>query len=162
MGCHTWFYTPAIQQPSYEEVRSKLIKSYLDQISLYERHINNDLNEDELFLITCESHDKSKQNIAILERIVRRLKGGYCQLATLNRYKFISEYDFSFRTKKFYIEVNFHDIFRVNNYPNIELLSLQETYQFIAQNQITDYSGKWKPLLIQFWNDYPEGRITFG
>jgi len=52
MGYHTWFYTPVEQQPTYEEVRSKLMESYLDQISLYERHINDELSEDDTFFIT--------------------------------------------------------------------------------------------------------------
>ena len=58
-----------------------------------------------------------------------------------------------------YQEVEYHDIFRVRNYPGIRLYTLDETYEFINDNNITEVHTE---SLKSFWEKYPLGMIQFG
>ena len=62
-----------------------------------------------------------------------------------------------------------HDIFRIGKYRSDRLFSMEETLNFIKKNkdEILHYhhmvEGKdWKQNLEKFWNQYPDGMISFG
>ncbi len=53
----------------------------------------------------------------------------------------------------------YHDLFRIGNYPETRLYSLEETEDFIEDQQITEVD--WV-CLKEFWERYPDGLIKFG
>lgn len=53
----------------------------------------------------------------------------------------------------------YHDLFRVHNYPNDRLFSLEETIAFIKKNDVKEVM--WDDLK-EFWSVYPDGMIMFG
>ena len=56
-----------------------------------------------------------------------------------------------------------HDLFRIFDYPNIHLLSLNQTLKFIEQNKNKmSFSDHWEQSLIDFWCNNPNGLIRFG
>lgn len=58
-----------------------------------------------------------------------------------------------------FVETEFHDLFRIGGYPETQLFSLDETIDFIGQNQLkkVDYLS-----IFKFWQKYPDGLIEFG
>jgi transposase len=58
----------------------------------------------------------------------------------------------------------------IENYPTVELFSLDETLNFIEKNKdkiyyyhFNEVSKKdWKERLFVFWNEYPNGMIDMG
>jgi hypothetical protein len=67
---------------------------------------------------------------------------------------------------------DFHDLFRINDYPTIELHSLEETMAFIDKRQrardldkkihFLDPKEETFELLKEFWEKHPDGMINFG
>ena len=56
-----------------------------------------------------------------------------------------------------------HDIFRIENYPEVYLTSLFETLNFIEQNkEKVTFSENWKEKIEEFWRIFPNGVIEFG
>lgn len=54
----------------------------------------------------------------------------------------------------------FHDLFRVGDYPETTLHSFEETTEFIENNKVKG-DIYWDELK-KFWEKYPDGLITFG
>lgn len=173
MGCHTWFYKKIEVQPTYEEVREKMLDYYRNELGYYERHLTDSLSKKEAWLFENKSKQESECLQAILLRTIRRIENRTCTLATLRRYAgwAVSGSHFCERDQQFYEETGWHDLFRINEYPTDELLSLEETLEFIEKN-----SDKiaWGPLptvygkeavkarLKSFWDEHPTGLICFG
>jgi hypothetical protein len=56
-----------------------------------------------------------------------------------------------------------HNLFRIRNYPNDKLLSLEQTMEFIEKHkERISFSEDWEEELIKFWSKHPDGVIEFG
>ena len=53
----------------------------------------------------------------------------------------------------------YHDLFRIEGYPNVILFSENQTIDFIKENKIKNVD--WSSLK-EFWKVYPDGIILFG
>ena len=166
MGCHTWFYTKSKNQYDYETAQKYVIESYEREIALLKRYLTDSLTKDEIEY-GCFNIQDNKENVfntlQIYERKLRLVSNGFCKVATMTRFSVTGckEYFIS-RTKQFYVETKYHDIFRVSNYPNNVLLSLEETLKFIDAHEIRYIHNDYLDRLKQFWLEYPEGVIVFG
>ena len=166
MGCHTWFYKKLDNQPDYEDIRLEMLEFYKTEIGYYERHISNTLSDDEKWLFEDKSIEDSIHALNVLKRHYRLIEGRYCKVATLSKYPGFTNrgLDFSRVNGQFYVGIdNYHDAFRIGNYPEDELFSLQETLDFIEKHKDEiRYNDDWKKEIEEFWTKYPNGRITFG
>ena len=165
MGCHTWFYTLADPQPTYEEIRSKLIDLYKSEQGYYQRHLSGTLDEDEAFLFEDKTIQESTHAVQVLDRLIRRLENRTCKVATLRRVYQIGSYTYCETNGLIYKPVrNFEDLFR-NPYSDVELLSFEDTIKFIEQNSDRvwfAYSAEiTMQKLRQFWDENPNGMINF-
>jgi len=96
------------------------------------------------------------------------VKKGLCNVAVMNKQPEHSEYVVG---KGFYIVCkDFHDMFRVGDYPDDSLFSYQECLDFIKRYEdkynttieIWKRDGAIKNSLQEFWDKYPDGMIRFG
>jgi len=96
------------------------------------------------------------------------VKKGLCNVAVMNKQPEHSEY---IPNKGFYIVCNdFHDMFRVYDYPSDRLFSYQECLDFIKKYEERDnikitiwkQEGHKKDSLQEFWEKYPDGMLRFG
>lgn len=171
MGCHTWFYRKADPQPTYEEIRQKLLELYAKERGYYERHVSNTLAEDEKWLFDDKTIQDSEYAIVVLTRIISRIEKRLCKVATMRRIWQVSKFRFCERNQQAYEEVGLHDLFRIGKYPEDELLSLEETLSFIEAREkeiafgpMPTIYGKDEVIrrLKEFWEQNPEGMIRFG
>jgi len=134
MGCHTWFYNRLEKQPIYEEVR-ELYLSFLKRNVKELREELTQLRENPNYLIL----EEVQRQLNVCERIERIVESGLCKVATLKRYGDCIDDDivYSDKTKFFYKSINrFHDMFRVYDYPMEQLLSEEETLNFLRSKNI--------------------------
>lgn len=207
MGCHTWLCAKADKQPDFEEIKSEVLKIYQEEINFLTKHINGDLEEDEKWLLDDQQTiEDSKYKLSIFERQVRIMNKNLCKIAICNKYDLIigkDEFERSYKYDSFkqtlYVDLAgcnlkpeeewYYDTFRIENYPQDKLYSLQQTLDFIKTNtrkirfgylelsnpENTDpFKRKWKEFdrigakkkaikrLKEFWNKYPDGMIYFG
>ena len=170
MGCHTWFYKKI--NVSYEEAKEIYIKNTTESIDRLEKWLNNPTSEE--YLEVVEDYPEYTleymvKELAIYKRKRRIVEKGLCKEAVLRSY-----FDPTFKTTFKYIKGKGHfqsldwcDIFRIGNYPEDRLFSLEETLDFIKRNEdkIYDYNNNkttWLFKLEQFWKDYPDGMVSFG
>lgn len=171
MGCHTWFFTKVDPQPTYEQVREKLLSHYHIEMGFYQRHVSNTLAEDELFLFEDRTIESSEYAISVIQRWISRVEKRLCQVATMRHGAGTMNDTFCERDHQFYTEVGLHDVFRIGGYPNDELLSFEDTMEFFEKNDDKIFWGG-APTVIgkeatieiirEFWNKYPNGMIHFG
>ena len=166
MGCHTWFYKKV--DVSYEEAKSFLIKKYKNNIDLNEKWISNpnDPEYSEFVEIYKEyTIDFLKHSLDLYKRKLRLVEGGYCKEAVMKKYNPNCYFSYLYISNKgMFVELsNYHDLFRIHNFPEDNLFSLEETYQFIETNKdLINYNNNWENRLIEFWDKYPDGMICFG
>ena len=172
MGCHTWFY--AKSNKTQEEANKEFIYNakdyvkYCDKIALKVlKHKTGQkrLQQDVYKRITKDYID-SYFNRSSLEqytfdkklylRMIRMVKKGLCQRAVWNHLNDLGLY---IDGKGYYTEVDFHNLFRVHNYPKDVLTSLEECLDFIKKHNIDNVNYE---RLNEFWNKYPDGAVDFG
>lgn len=145
MGCHTWCYKRA--SISDEEIIAIARKKVDEQLSKTEEEIKAD---NEKYSAKC-SYDEWQQMAREHEKLIIE-KDWEAVMDNLL-------IDYEYRNGVFYEDAEFHDIFRVGNYPDDELFSLEQTTDYLAKTQHYDLD---KPYLEEFWNKYPDGMIRFG
>jgi len=160
MGCHTWFYKKI--DVSYEEAKRYVISSYEKEIELLNKW-------------TVEHGLKYKP---IYERKLQLVKSDRCKVAVCNRYEHVDGVTYYVKDKGFFVSSDElpSNLFRIGNYPEDKLFSLDETLKFIEDNKdkvyftSTIFDKRDVDLLKQeaiiklesFWNEYPDGMINFG
>lgn len=176
MGCHTWFYKKMEHQPSYDDVKTNVLHSYNEDIKLYQQFIDGTLDDDTKDLFREFTKETAKKYLLILERSKRMVEKDLCKVAVCNRYGNCSMSLIRFHNGYFYIDSDNlpHDIFRIHNYPNDILLSLQETLDYLEVNddkiEYYGYDEVDKDIiklnaierLKEYWEKYPDGMIDFG
>ena len=163
MGCHTWFGKNV--EVSYEEVKRFAINIYERDIEFNNSIIDGTVKRDVLELFPELTKEFGIKHKAIAERKLRMIKSDHCKLAMYNRYEHITGLTF-YANGEFYVYTHDlpHDLFRVGNYPEDKLFSLDETLDFIEANANDVYKQDEELLskLANFWVNNPNGIILFG
>lgn len=168
MGCHTWFSDKIKVQPTFEDVKKDVIDHYITERGYYERHVNGNLLPDEIDLFSEASLESSEQIIIDINHYIDDVMREYDVDDIMEQYAFVKSLDFCRRNHLFYRSIrNFHDVFRIGGYPEDELLSMDETLEFIENNiNSIDFGNRNREMatirLEEFWREYPDGRIDFG
>lgn len=177
MGQHTWFAKRV--ERDFETAQSYVIQSLERSVELTTEMFNNP-NHDIRVAYEKTDNDLLRQ-IAIFERQLKMVKKGLCKVAIMNRQPEHSRYN----SRGFFIfDDNLpHDIFRIwcnpsfgfpyNMYCPVELFSKQETYDFLEEQKRNEKEGREHWIvpsldseqfdrLDEFWNNHPDGMISFG
>ena len=164
MGCHTWFYNRMEPQPEYEIVKESVIKSMEVEIHYHEEYISGLTPKEDLWMYIDSTIESIKNRIDVIKRKLRMIKGGYCKIATMKYYAWHCNFniEFSRKTNMFYTGVDYHDVFRVSDFPADELFSFEETMDFIEKRVVRFVDDDWKSSIENFWKIYPNGMINFG
>ena len=166
MGCHTWFYKKI--DVTYDTAKKSLIKSLNEDIETLTRWRDNPTGDDLAFLkqyYVDFTWDSLNNDIDIRKRKLKFVEGGYCKVAVMNKYADgLSIIHYEKERGHFKAIREYHDIFRIGNYPKDKLFSLEETLEFIEKNRdnIHFCNDDYKQYLENFWKDHPYGMIDFG
>lgn len=165
MGCHTWFYKRLNPQPTYEEVKKNVIALIRGSIEF-----NNEVIDGTVDPIFLEDYPEltpefAKNQNLVFERQIRMIERGLCKAAVYGRYMQF-EYGIQSINGAIYEDAGYHDTFRVYDYPDDNLFSLEETLKFIEKYQNSDkvitVQKDTIERLKQFWDEHPDGCINFG
>jgi hypothetical protein len=133
MGCHTWFY----KRLTKDEINRAKIHA-ISEAESYE--IEGFVDYSKFITNSIETCD------------YKWLVAGYgFQKGIVIQYKNI-----------FYLTVcDFHDIFRLRNYPRKKLLNYKQLKKWMGKRWY-DLNEDQKHQLCKFWKKYPNGLIAFG
>lgn len=164
MGCHTLFYKP--YKISLEEAKTLLLEQYKQDITYYSSESTDDA--------IIETVKALRRGIILLENDLLPEEDIWEDLLKLPN----GQYAHYVKGKGMFAEADYHDVFRVWYYPDIELFSFNETIEFIntrlsisrdkvyfADNLNSHKRNDKKyalKRLRQFWEEYPNGMICFG
>lgn len=155
MGCHTWFYKKV-----KDVNRNILIEDIIEKINeLIPEYENEPDPADQGFLVYIKSLkdllEEAINNHEVMsdeevEEYYHDIIGGVIHIHNNALY---SEKD-----------VKYHDVFRKYGYPDDVLTSYEETIAYIEdpENEVMNIQPNYKEQLKQFWNEFPDGIITFG
>lgn len=181
MGCHTWFH----KRLDIKEEQARIDAIYIceEQMEWNKDYMDN-LDKDISFLGN-EDRNCFEKSYKYFKRCLSLLKEGYFKFETVARFyefrisrnensRFIDGlYDFEKRTNSIYICTDDlpHDIFRIGGYPPDQLISFEETVDFMKTHECYlnqplghkyDTWDKVNSALMDFWNEYQDGMIRFG
>lgn len=184
MGCHTWHYRKI--ERTQQQATESCLKVLRHSRNLAWKIWKNPTNYCKINWNTTK--EQQLQTIKVLNRQIKGVCNGYYKEAVWNRQddeeltKYISG-------QGLYIEdTGFHDTFRIGGYPEDNLFSLEETLEFlknndkkiaygikVCRNPEADWNNRvWEEVdrqaakeksierLKEFWNKYPQGMIQFG
>jgi len=160
MGCHTWFYKPCTR--SYEEQRVVVIKNLTVQIEKF-----TDKNYIEQLLIQDWTETDIESHHNFYKRWLKRIQSGrklwYAAIYS-DRFNYFIDLNYltEYHQGIFYIESSLHNIFRVSDYPDDRLLSIEDVVAFCTKRGI-DLPQKDYQKIAQWYLSKPEGGlIRFG
>ena len=157
MGCHIWCFKRV--ERTQEEAKQLFLKQKQKDINDWEEIVNNPL--DECRVAYKWSQEEIEFTLAVFKRQYRMVENNYCQKAIWNHQPDnVSEYI----NNVFYVNSEYHDVFRVMGYPDDTLYSYEECLEFIDnynKKHNTNISV-FKERLKEFWDKYPNGIIKFG
>lgn len=168
MGCHTWFYKKINPQPTYDEVRKKVLGGFIkDNIDLYQKMVDGTLDEDIKDAYPEWNEEMGRKYLPIFDRMKTMIEGGYCKVAVCNRYEHINSLVnmTQYINGEFFISTNSlpHDVFRRHDYPEDKLFSLEDTMNYISKwKDKISFSENWEDNVKKFWSENPDGMIEFG
>ncbi len=165
MGCHTWFYKRIDHNPEYAHVQSYVAAKIKESVDLNQKWVDDPQDPEylEMSLIYTEwTPEYIKHCLELYSRQLRMVEKGLCKEAVF--YKYCSYKDYTYVPGKgFYIEADYHDLFRHYSFNDTKLFSMEETVAFITDHKnactFEDYTER---KLIEFWNKHPDGMIDFG
>lgn len=152
MGCHTWCYIP--ENITEEQVRESAQKYLNFWILRWKMHLNN---KDYRFF----TKEEIIKLVATYERFMIFFDKRLFKIKTLYENFQLGDELRRYRDNKFYIEEDTHDIFRVGNYPEDILYSVEETLEFCKTRDKELTTEEYKKV-DDFFTKYPEGIILFG
>lgn len=165
MGCHTWFHTKA--EAPIADAQAKLRGILVEELDIIEKIDTKNTKGVSAF---ARGHYKDKEYRALakahfserlslldageltMEQVVDSLHG-----EEVSNHKYVDG-------KGWYIQVDkYHDVFRKFGYPDDRLFSLEETLAYINDpaNKCVVRDNTVERLQA-FWEEYPDGMITFG
>jgi len=142
-----------------QEKKVKLIQNIVKTLTTIEEYRNEDWYPE-------ATVEQINHNIKVLERQIQIIRKGLCKVATYGHDKHLN---FVYNNIPYIECEDFHDTFRVGNYPEDILLSYEDTMKFIEHKvfegySITLFENKFtgRIRLEEFWEKYPDGMIKFG
>lgn len=161
VGCHTWFYKRV--ERSYEEAKVIYITDSKKTIQRWEEICNN--VNDKSRIAYQWTQEQCERNLSILCRQLRMVEKRLCKVAVMNH-----QPDDENGTQYQFIRGNLyctndslpHNIFRVRNYPEDNLLSFQDTMRFCRVKYNVSLNDDQIERLRKFWYENPDGLIQFG
>jgi hypothetical protein len=167
MGCHTWFYKK-IEGPTEEQIRKDLVVYFQETIQFYDSALNqkeslDDLTKEVLVGVSDEELEVERDEFLFL---YRRFASGEMGIDEVNENwassRFSRHIEYSRKGGWYETDDSLpHDLFRIGNYPETLLFSLEETLDFIKTNKCTVYEYT-DEKLGDFWAEFPDGMIRFG
>ena len=173
MGCHTLFYKP--YKISLEEAKMLLLEQYKQDIT----HYSDESTDDTII----ETRKALQRGIILLENNLLPEEDVWEDLCKLPN----GQYAHYVKGKGMFAEADYHDVFRVRNYPKDELFSYEQTIEFINNRLADDENSLYfdddkgtvyfadnlnnnirndkkyaLKRLKEFWEEYPNGMICFG
>jgi len=150
MGCHTWCYKKSEKFEKREAIGSILF------------WIKNDISFIEKELIDNAADLGLKRELRNKRRLLtlvekEKIYADNTIEKLYNRYK---EDGGPYFNGARYEECGYHNIFRIGNYPEDVLTSLEETQKFINENKNCYDIDTLR--ILEFWKTYPDGIIDFG
>ena len=192
MGCHTWYYRKI--ERTQEEAKQRCLSSLKRGRNLAWKIFRKPTSycginwAGEYDFTPEEFKIRQLTYINSLNRKIKIVSHDKCKRAVWNRQN-DRELTIYVDDKGLFIEdTGYHDGFRIGNYPDDQLFSLEETLKFLEDNDSkisfgysrcinpkADYKErKWEEVdreefkikcierLKKFWDSYPEGMIQFG
>ncbi len=160
MGCHTWFKVKVDR--TLGEARKKWIDKQCEYIDMWKR-IRADPKDDSRVTYNW-SQQMCDWALSVHERQLRMVEKGLCNLAVMNNQPDDEcGQSYYFVNGGLYCEPEGfpHDIFRVGDYPEDNLLSFDETINFCEKNDVK-LSQEKIDRLKDFWDKNQNGLICFG
>jgi hypothetical protein len=168
MGCHTWFYKKSNKLTTIPEIKEYIREHCKKNIKLLKCDYSGYTAEDAKSLIeldeelTEEEKIQVKLDIKYFENILKNLKNLNKRRKLENIFNFLSMHNLTMINNFMYETDNeYHDLFRIGNYEQADLKSLEETLDFIKNNKIAINSENYNRLLM-FWEKNTDGIISFG
>lgn len=167
MGCHTWMKTKS--KYSIEDIRQIWIKQQQEWIDIWKSYTFSKNREYGLF--NNLSQEEFERYLSLYERQLRMVKNGNIKSAFVNHLTKDTDEGKLYQLHNGIVYCETKDmpgnIFRVGNYPEDVLLSMDDTMKFIMENKerIYYYNGKFEDVvkrLEEFWESNPNGLIEFG
>lgn len=150
MGCHTWCYKRVNR--SKEEAVSKYV-------ALQEKKIGYVLD---LILEEGVTSDDLEKEIQFYKDSIKDAENNVLCNDTI--YSDQPEGVYEYVNGQFYVNIDkCHNPFRTGGYPEINLFSLKETLEYIDDSDNgCETHDKTRTLLMEFWDENPDGMINFG
>lgn len=156
MGCHTWCAYKVHR--TIEEARKIWIDEQEKTIERWKEISDNPYDDCRIaYEWTQEDVDFG---LAVFKRQLRMVKNGLCNIAVMRNQPELSYYR---ESRGFFIDCkDYHDIFRIGNYPTDELFSKDDCMKFIERNKNKiQFTEKSYERIDEFWNKYPDGFMHF-
>jgi hypothetical protein len=168
MGCHTWFY---------KKVDLTLDEFYEKEIKSVKKDLNYSLKtQEKVDKLGINEYLKQNPNSPWEVKDLRNLHYdinntkyvlSVLESRTLNLNDYLEDtfsYYVYIEGKGFYVDTDYHDLFRIYGYPEDKLFSLKETLDFITKyEKENDVKVEVEMnLLKEFWDEFPDGMIDFG
>lgn len=154
MGCHTWTYTK-IEKPSKEMMIKELKEKFLSSKVFFENLTHSpEFSE--------YSHQEKKEcfdEISTLENYLNIDFKNYEEVELDEIYDNYCCEKMVMHNGNIYAPTEFHDMFRVSDYPEHVLLSLEDTIKYLETQKCYNVNVN---LIDNFWCKYPQGLINFG
>lgn len=163
MGCHTWFKTKS--KYDVEDCRRMWLIQQEKLIEDWERIVEDPSHP--FRLNTQYDHNDLLSVVELMKRQYRMVKNKNIKFAFIRDLEETDEGDlYEYRDGIIYVVKNDapHDLFRVGDYPETKLFSLEQTLDFIESYE-EGRIYKWDstiPQLKDFWQKNPIGMIEFG
>ncbi|MNE56101.1 hypothetical protein D3C80_1509840 [compost metagenome] len=138
MGCHTWFYRP-ISKEEREEVRTT---KAVHQVEEYWGK---------------EALDGNESIYNDLMKSIQEDNAGWIEHGYGFEHTVVKQGDLFYTD-----DTEFHDVFRVKNYPKRRLFNLRGVRRFLRKRGYGELTNEQVELLKKFWVTYPKGFIAFG
>jgi hypothetical protein len=170
MGCHTWCAIKV--ERSIEEARAIWIEKRRAWIEDWEEYLLKKSNGEKLEIFDEYSIETFVHLLEVFQRQLRMVEKGLCNVAVMNDQP---EHSYYKEGHGFFVNSDFHDVFRVYGYPNDWLYSKEETLAYIEKWEkdhpedeplkfwkFTEGPYKGRTGLDVFWELHPNGSIHFG
>ncbi len=177
MGCHTWFYKKLNPQPTFEEVKQSVIESLNDEIDFCHQLVDSrDTIDKDLLEAYPEwtpeyGYEHEKEYQEHLQNVLSAIELDDFMINAYSIHNLFHHLEYAEDKGWFAASGNLpHDIFRIGNYPEDRLFSLEDTARFIFKNRHKIYGyyynefqeKDWREQIRDFWAQNPDGMIEFG
>lgn len=173
MGCHTWFYDKMNPQPTYEECKQHMLESINNNIEIitgkaeFEDEIEKKILTDYLNEIVS-IFGTVERTLEYFQRLSKHIQEDKAVEAVKKKYQPYGNL-IMYHNGIFYEEKEGlpHDVFRNHEYPDDVLTCYEDFEEFWNTHKCFPRKGSKaeedvKTKMKKFWEEHPEGIVTFG